>query len=152
MQLTESVATGDETPFDPSERDIYADLPRNTRRQARRLEAIAAEREAAEAAFNTPLREDVQATLEDAHAAHIGRAKAQLEHHQAVVDAAYQAAQAAAPPQLFVKRGGEWAKVKTRGFALANYALSGVRMAKWKPLAASMRAANHRNRRLFHEL
>jgi hypothetical protein len=108
------VATGDETPpFNPSERYIYADLPRNTRRQVRKLEAIAQEKEAAEAEVDQPLREDLQAALEDAHAAHIGRAKAQMAFNQSAIDVAHEAAAAATePPQLYVRRGGEWAHVE----------------------------------------
>ena len=86
------IATGDETPFDPSERNIYADLPRNTRRQIRRLEAIAAEREAAEAAFNEPLPEGAAEVLEDMHAKHVGRAKAQMAFNQSAIDVAHAAA------------------------------------------------------------
>ena len=106
------IATGNETSFDPAERDIYADLPRNTRRQVRRLEMQAAHQEFAEQVAAEPLREDVQAVLEAEHDIAIGRAKAQAQFNQDAVDAAHAAAQPAQPRQLFVKRGGEMGYVE----------------------------------------
>ena len=98
------VATAAAPPPEPVQRNIY-DLPLSIRRQVGKLELAAAEKEWAEAQASEPLREDVAAALEDAHAAHVGRAKAQLKHNQDVVDAAYKAAQAPEPPQLYVRRG-----------------------------------------------
>ena len=106
------IATAEAPAPEPVQRNIY-DLPLSTRRQVRGLELAAAEKEWAEQQASEPLREeDVAAALEDAHAARVGRAKAQLEHNQTVVDAAYEAAQQAEPPQLFVRRGGEWGRVQ----------------------------------------
>ena len=82
------------------------------RRQTRRLEMHAAHQEFAEQVAAEPLREDVAAALQDSHDIAIGRAKAQAEYSQGLVDAAHAAAQPAEPPQLFVRRGGEWGRVQ----------------------------------------
>jgi hypothetical protein len=128
------IATGEETPFDPGERDIYGDLPRNTRRQIQRLEAIAAEREAAAAAFNTPLPEGAAEVLEAEHAKHIGLAKARMAYNQSVIDSAYEGAaqrEEEARTQYYVRRGGAWGHVE-RAKLKPGETVS-ARTAKWKP-------------------
>jgi hypothetical protein len=72
------------------------------------LQVIAAEREAAEEEADQPLRPDIAEALEAAHDKAIGVALKQAEINQRLSDAAYeQAAQAAQPRELFVRRGGE---------------------------------------------
>ena len=105
------VATGDEVPFDPGERDLY-DWSPGQRRQIRRLEKHAAHQEFAEQVASEPLRPDVQAALEASHELHIGAALKQAEVNQRLRDAAYEAAQPAEPRQLFVRRGGAWGHVE----------------------------------------
>ena len=79
------VATGNETPFQPAERNIY-DMSPPLRRQARRLEMHAAHQEFAEQVAAAPLPEDVQAALEAEHDIAIGRARAQGEYSQRLSD------------------------------------------------------------------
>ena len=98
-------ATGEEPSTQPVERNIY-DLPLSVRRQVRKLELAAAEKEWAEAQAAAPLREDVAAALEAEHDIAIGRAKAQMAFNQSAIDNAHAAAAAAAEPApLFVRRG-----------------------------------------------
>jgi hypothetical protein len=86
---------------------------RRTRGGIQKLAAIAAEREAAEAQADQPLRPDIAGALEAAHEQSISARKAQAEYHHALADAAYeQAAAAAEPVQYYVKRGGEWGRVQ----------------------------------------
>jgi hypothetical protein len=99
-------------PFDPSVRNIYGDMTPAARRQVRQLELAAAEREWFEEQAAEPLPEDVQAALEDSHAAYIARLKAEAEYDGKLADTAFQAAQPAPPPQLYVRRGGEWGHVE----------------------------------------
>jgi hypothetical protein len=106
------VATGGEPSTQPVERNVY-DLPLSIRRQVREHERAAAEKAWAEEQASAPLRPDIAEALQDAHDRSIGLAKAQAQLNQDVVDAAYAAAEAAAePPQLYVRRGGEWARVE----------------------------------------
>ena len=105
------IATAEAPPPEPVQRNIY-DMSPPVRRQARRLEMHAAHQELAEQVASEPLPEDVQAALESEHDIAIGRAKAQAEYNQSVVDAAYAAAQADEPPQRYVRRGGEWGHVE----------------------------------------
>ena len=115
------IASGNETPFEPIQRNIY-DLAPAARRQVQQLELAAAEREWAEAQASEPLRPDVAAALAASHDIAIGRAKAQAQYNQDVIDAAYEqaAAEAAQPPQLYVKRGGAWGRFKTPNSSPAN--------------------------------
>ena len=103
------IASGAELLPDPSDRDIY--LSNQARRQARRLEAIAEEKEWAEQQASEPLPPDVAAALQDSHDRYIGEALAQAKHNQSAIDNAHEAIAAAAEPtQYFVRRGGEWAR------------------------------------------
>ena len=78
LALKAFVARGDEPPpFNLSERNIY-DLPPHLRRQVRGLQLAVDEKEAAEAAFDEPLREDIAEVLQSEHDTAIGRARALL--------------------------------------------------------------------------
>jgi hypothetical protein len=105
------IATGEEPSLQPVVRNIY-DLSPAARRQVRQLEMQAAHQEFAEQVASEPLPPETAAALQASHNIAIRRARAQLEHNQTVIDAAHAAAQSAEPPQLFVKRGGEWGHVE----------------------------------------
>jgi hypothetical protein len=94
----------------PSDRDIY--LSPQTRRQARRLEATAEEKDWAEQVASEPLREDVAAALPASHDIAIGKALAQAKYHQDAIDNAHTAAQesVAQRPEHFVKRGAIYSR------------------------------------------
>jgi hypothetical protein len=116
------VATGNETPFDPGERDIYALSPA-ARRAVRQYEAAAAEKAWAEEVADTPLPPETAAVLEDEHAAHIGRLLRQAEVNARLADDAYKqiAEEAAAKViQFYVRRGGAWGRFKTPNSSPAN--------------------------------
>ncbi len=100
------VATGQEPSLQPVMRNIY-DLSPAARRQIRVHEAAAAEKAWAEQVADEPLPPETAEALQASHDIAIGRARAQLEHNQAVIDAAHAAAQPTEPRQLFVRRGGE---------------------------------------------
>jgi hypothetical protein len=103
---------GAPAPFQPSERDIYNNLPRSLRRQARMLEHAVAYEDQEIAQMNKPLPPETAAAIEDAHTRSIALQKAQAEYNGKLLDAAYeQAAAAAQPPPLYVRRGGEWGRV-----------------------------------------
>ena len=106
------VATGQEMPFNPAERDIYSMSPL-ARRAVRRLEMDAAHQEFAEAVASEPLPPETAEALRASHELHIGKALAQAKYDQDVVDVAYvQAAEAVEATQYFVRRGGEWARTQ----------------------------------------
>jgi hypothetical protein len=107
-------ATGDSPrPFTQAERDIYYGESRQGYRAARRLAATAAYEDMAIEALNKPLPPETAAALQDQHDKSIGLALAQAEANQRFRDAAYeQAARAAEPVQLYVKRGGEMGRVE----------------------------------------
>jgi hypothetical protein len=105
------VATGDEEPFRAVERNIY-DVHPALRGQARRLEAIALEKERAESLAAEPPAPNLAAAITDAHELHIGAALKQAEVDQRLRDSAFEAMQPPAPPQLFVRRGGEMARIE----------------------------------------
>jgi hypothetical protein len=109
------VATAEAPPPEPAQSNIY-DLPLSTRRQVRKLELAAAEKEWAEAQASIPLPEDVQAALEDSHAKHIGRLLKEAEVNAKLTDAAYAAVQPAAAPALREarRRLGKGSKLKTQ--------------------------------------
>ena len=66
-----------------------------------------------QAQADAELPPETAAALQDAHDLYIGKAKAQGAYAQRLTDAAYEsAAQAAEPPQLFVKRGGEMGRTE----------------------------------------
>jgi hypothetical protein len=101
-------------PFDPSVRNIY-DLSPLARREVRRLESIAAEKEWAQQVADEPLPPETAAALEASHELHIGRAKAQAEYSQRLSDGIYKQLEeeaAARVVQLYVRRGGEWGRVQ----------------------------------------
>ena len=110
------VATAEAPPPEPAQRNIY-DLPLSTRRQVRKLELAAAEKEWAEAQASIPLPEDVQAALEDSHAKHIGRLLKEAEVNAKLTDAALRgcAAGPAAPALREARRRlGKGSKLKTQ--------------------------------------
>ncbi len=111
------IATGEEEePFDPAERNFY-DLPPHLRRQARavRGNVLLQEENEAFAEAHQRLPEDVQAALEDAHALHVAKVKAQMLVNQYSTDSVVARAEAEATAriiQFYVKRGGEFARVE----------------------------------------
>src|SRR6476620_11183939 len=99
--------------MEASSRDFYFGESRRRHRAARRLAATAAYEDLAIEEMNRPLPEETAAALQDQHDKSIGLALAQAEANRRLVDAAYeQAARAAEPPQLYVRRGGAWGRVE----------------------------------------
>ena len=108
------VATGNEVPYSPAERNIY-ELPPHLRRQAREIEGVVQWQSWCEERAAEPLPPGVEEVLQAEHDKRIGHTKAQMAFNQDAVDAAYEvaAAEAAAKEtQYYVRRGGEMARVQ----------------------------------------